>query len=83
MRNIRANPDKVKVQVGFRSFHAKVEIVDNSVEKVKFIEWIITNIPREAKMGFGWDPKNDHLEHTDSTPLANFLTIIRLHKSEK
>ncbi len=83
VRNIRANPDKVKVQVGFRSFHTKVEIIDDIAGKVKYIEWMITNIPREAKMGFGWDPKEDSIEHADFTPLAKFLTVIQLHKSIK
>lgn len=80
VRNIRANPDKVKVQVGFRSFKARVEILETVTGKVKFLEWMITNLPREVKMGFGWDPKNDRLENADLTPLANFLTIIKLHE---
>lgn len=80
VRNIRANPEKVKVQVGFKSFQPRVEIIDNISEKVKFIEWMIINIPREAQMGFGWNSKEDDLETTDLTPLAEFMTIIRLYK---
>ncbi|MHA2248535.1 MAG: nitroreductase family deazaflavin-dependent oxidoreductase [Candidatus Hodarchaeales archaeon] len=80
VRNVRTNPEKVKVQVGFRSFQPRVEIVENILEKVKFIEWMIENTPREAEMGFGWNSKEDVLADADLTPLAEFLTIIRLHK---
>ncbi len=80
VKNIRANPDKVKFQVGFRSFHAEIEIIDSIPEKVKYIEWMVTNIPLEAKTGFGWDSKTDKIENSDFTPLAEFLTVIRLHK---
>ncbi len=80
VRNIRANPEKVRVQVGFRNFQPKVEIVEEISEKVKFIEWMIKTIPREAEMGFGWNSKEDNLDDTDLTPLAEFMTIVRLHK---
>lgn len=80
VRNIRANPENVQVQVGFRCFQPRIEIIDNISEKEKFIEWMIKNLPREAEMGFGWNRKKDDLKCTDLTPLANFLTIIRLHK---
>jgi len=80
VKNIRKNPDKVKVQVGFRSFYAQVEIIEDITEKVKYIEWMLKNIPKEAEMGFGWDPKTDSIEQSDFTPLASFLPIIRLHK---
>ena len=80
VRNIRAKPDNVKVQVGFRSFYAQVEIIEDITEKVKYIEWMIETIPKEATMGFGWDPKTDSIEQSNFTPLANFMTIIQLHK---
>lgn len=80
VKNIRANPEKVKVQVGFRSFKPQIEILENLSDKVKFIEWMIKNIPREAEMGFGWNSKEDNLDDTDLTPLAEFMTIIRLQK---
>lgn len=80
VRNIRANPEKVQVQVGFRTFQPRVEIVDDISEKIKFIEWMIEKIPREAAMGFGWNSKEDSLVNADFTPLAEFMTIIRLHK---
>lgn len=79
VRNIRANPERVKVQVGFKSFQPRLEIVENISEKVQFIEWMIKNIPREAEMGFGWNSKEDDLNDADLTPLAEFMTIIRLH----
>ncbi len=83
VRNMRANPDKVKVQIGFRSFHARVEFVDDLNDKIKFVEWMIKNITSEAKIGFGWNPKEDKIENSDFTSLAEFLTIVRLYKKVK
>lgn len=80
VRNIRANPKKVRVQIGFRRFQPRVEIVEEMSEKIKFIEWMIENIPREAQMGFGWNSNEDVLANADLSPLAEFMTIIRLHK---
>ena len=80
VRNIRANPDKIKVQVGLRSFQARVEFIDDLNEKIEFVEWMIKNTTSEAKIGFGWNPKEDRIENSDFTPLAEFLTIIRIHK---
>ena len=80
VRNIRANPEEVRVQIGFRSFQPRVEIVEEISEKIKFIEWMIEKIPREATMGFGWNSKEDVLADADFTPLAEFMTIIRLYK---
>ena len=80
VRNIRANPERVRVQVGFRIFQPRVEIVEEISEKIKFIEWMIEKIPREAEMGFGWNSKEDILADADLTPLAEFMTIIKLHK---
>lgn len=82
VRNIRANPEKVQVQVGFRTFQPRVEIVEDISEKIEFIEWMIKKLPREAKMGFGWDPKEDSLAAADLTPLAEFMTVVRLHNSQ-
>ena len=79
VRNIRANPDKVQVQIGFRSYHAQVEIIDSVAEKIKYVEWMVTKLPREAKSGFGWNPKTDTIENSDFQPLAEFLTVIKLH----
>ena len=38
VRNIRTNPEKVIVQVVFRSFQPRVEIVENISKKIKFME---------------------------------------------
>ncbi|MHA1979050.1 MAG: nitroreductase family deazaflavin-dependent oxidoreductase [Candidatus Hodarchaeales archaeon] len=79
VRNIRANPDKVKVQVGFKTFQAHIEIVESFSEKIQYLEWMVTKLPKEAKTGFGWDLKRDTIENSDFTALADFLTVIKLH----
>ncbi len=79
VRNIRANPDKVKVQVRFKSFQAHVEIIESFSEKIKYLEWMVTKLPKEAKTGFGWVPKQHTIGNLDFTSLAEFLTLIKLH----
>jgi hypothetical protein len=76
VKNIRANPDKVTVQVGFRTFQPRVEIVDDVADKIKYLEWMTIHLPRYAKFGFGWNPNKDEIKHSDFTRLANFLTVI-------
>ena len=81
VKNIRSNPDKVKVQIGFRSFDAKVEFLDDIYQKIEFCKWMAEKKPGQAKSGFGWDEKNDTIENSDFSALANLLTIIRITKS--
>ncbi len=83
VRNIRANPGNVQAQVGFKKFIPRIEILEDIPNTIKFIEWMVKNIPSEAKIGFGWNPKEDAIERSDFTPLAELLTVIRLHEPIK
>jgi hypothetical protein len=83
VRNIRANPDNVQVQVGFKKFIPRIEILEDIPSTIGFIEWMVKNIPGEAKIGFGWNPKEDDINCSNFTPLAELLTVIRLHEPTK
>ena len=39
---------------------------------------MVIKLPKEAKTGFGWDPKQDTSENSDFTSLAEFLPVIKL-----
>ncbi len=80
LKNIRANPDDVYVQVGFRKFHAKVEIIDDLSERDDFWRWFVKKHPRSAKSFVGWNPKRDNPETTDLSFLVENLATVRLHR---
>jgi len=81
LKNIRANPNDVYVQVGFRKYHAKVEIVDDLSERQNFWRWFIKKHQKAAKSFVGWDPKRDNPETTDLSFLIENLPVVRLHRS--
>jgi len=79
MKNILKNPSDVKVYLGFRSFHPKIEILNNKEEIIEIIKWYLINCSRSSQMLFGWDPKKDDPESHDLSVIVNTITIIRLH----
>ncbi|MFX1534145.1 MAG: nitroreductase/quinone reductase family protein [Promethearchaeota archaeon] len=82
VKNMRKYPDDVKVLAGFRWFNPKVDIIENTTTKVEIMDWYVRKNPRAAKMLVGWDPKRDSPETIDMTPLADLITIVRLHRRE-
>ncbi|MHC1590815.1 MAG: nitroreductase family deazaflavin-dependent oxidoreductase [Candidatus Helarchaeales archaeon] len=81
-KNMKANPDDVKVRHGFHWFKPRIEVVEDLDEKIKIFEWYVTKHPKAAKMLFGWLPKKDTIETTDLSPIAKMVKIIRLHKED-
>ena len=80
MKNIRADPDALKVRYGFHHFQPQLEIVGNIDEKLRIMKWYLVNHGRSSKKLFGWNPKTDDPETTDYTNLLEMLTIVRLHR---
>ncbi len=77
-KNILAHPDEVYVQVGFRSFHARVEFLEGS-ELEDFYRWLVTKHPTYSKE-FGWDSKIDDPDNADLSLLMKVTKGFRLHK---
>ncbi|MCK4848079.1 MAG: nitroreductase family deazaflavin-dependent oxidoreductase [Candidatus Heimdallarchaeota archaeon] len=77
-RNIVAHPGEVHVQVGFRSFHAVVEIIEDKALE-DFFRWLVVKNPKYAKAGFGWDP-NDDPNSADFSYIASLMRVIELKK---
>jgi deazaflavin-dependent oxidoreductase (nitroreductase family) len=77
-RNIVAHPDEVHVQVGFRSFHAVVEIIEGK-DLEEFFRWLVVKKPKYSKAGFGWNP-NDDPDSADFSNIARLMCVIKLKK---
>lgn len=80
LKNIRANPEEVKIRIGYRKFKVEPEIIENIEERKKILEWYIRKYPQASKMLMGWDPKKDKLEEVDLTYLAENIVPIKLKK---
>jgi len=77
LRNMRANPDAVTVQVGFREFRTVFELVEDE-DKPDLFRFYVTEYPRAARMLLGWDPRTDNPETADFGSLLDLLEVIRL-----
>ena len=80
-QNIRSNPEKVTVQVGFRSFHPKIEILEGD-RLEEFFKWMVRKNPKYSSYGFGWDPKTDDPDTADFSYISKAMRVIKLHKRE-
>ena len=69
------------MQVGFRSFNARVKIIEGMSEIEKFLKWYSKNHPRFAKVFYGWDPKRDNPDTADFSSFANYLTLLLVHRA--
>ena len=83
LKNIRAYPDDVFVQVGFSRFHPRVEIIEDAAEIQSFLKWYSGNHPNCAKRFYGWDPLKDNPDTTDFSSLAQYLILARVHRWDR
>jgi deazaflavin-dependent oxidoreductase (nitroreductase family) len=80
-KNILAYPEDVYVQVGFRCFHARAELVQNRDELKQIMIWLVkhhTSGPEGKAMG--WDPRKDDPETADFSGMFENMAIVRLHE---
>lgn len=78
-KNMIAYPDDVYVQVGFRKFHARTEVVEGFDEYKKIMKWFVMNRPRDAK-SMGWDYDRDDPETADFSLMIKLSRIVRFHR---
>jgi len=78
-KNILANPDQVWVQLGFRSYRARIEFLDDEefIEKVKMYAM---EFPKMAAAAWGWDPKRDDVATADFSPMLKVYRFFRIHE---
>ena len=81
-KNLRKNPDKVLVKLGFRSFKPKIEIIHDSKETLEVIRWYVKTHPTLARYLFGWNNKTDDPKSGILEPLVDLIPIIRLHETK-
>jgi deazaflavin-dependent oxidoreductase (nitroreductase family) len=77
--NVRAHPDDIWVQVGFHSFHVRVEIIRDISEVEDFMRWYSINHPNFARAFYGWDAKRDDPDTADFSSFAEQLILLRVH----
>ena len=82
LRNMRADPEAVSVQVGFKEFRPVFELVDDD-EKPNLFKSYVTEYPRAAKMLLGWDPGTDDPETADFSSLIRLIEIVRLRARDQ
>jgi deazaflavin-dependent oxidoreductase (nitroreductase family) len=82
IRNIRAYPDDGWVQVGFRSFRARVKIIQDPSEIESFLRWYSKNHANFAGAFYGWHAKRDDPDTADFSTLAKHLILVRVYRSE-
>jgi deazaflavin-dependent oxidoreductase (nitroreductase family) len=78
-KNILANPNGVWVQIGFRSFHARIEFLDDD-EFIETVKSYALKYPKMAAAAWGWDPKIDDVETADFTPMFMVYRFFRIHE---
>ena len=79
-KNLRENPDKVSVKLGFHSSKPEIEIIDDSKEKLEVIRWYVKAHPTYARYLFGWNRSTDDPKSGILEPLVDLIPIIRLRE---
>jgi deazaflavin-dependent oxidoreductase (nitroreductase family) len=83
LRNIQAHPDDVWVQVGFRRFRARIEIIEDFTMIERFLKWYSMNHPNLAGRFYGWDLVHDNPDTANFSSLTEYLVLARVHRWEK
>jgi deazaflavin-dependent oxidoreductase (nitroreductase family) len=78
-KNMVVCPEEVYVQIGFRRFEARPEVVEDPQELKQVIERLILQDPKVARMLMGWDVKCDHLETADFSLMIEKVLVVRFH----
>ncbi len=75
-RNLKANPDKVILKIGFKKYHVLPRIVDSIDKKYDIIKWYCTTYPKTAKTLFGYDKNKHKLTDNIFDPIVKYIQII-------
>jgi deazaflavin-dependent oxidoreductase (nitroreductase family) len=78
-QNIRAHPDDVYVQIGFRRFHTRPEVVEDPQDVQRIIKRLVLQDPRGARSLMGWDAKRDQLAAADFSLMIEKVLVIKFH----
>jgi len=81
-QNFMVYPDDVYVQIGFRRFRVRPEVVDDSQAIQRVIEQLVLQNPRGARSLFGWNPARDQLELADFSLMIEKVLVVRFQSCE-
>jgi hypothetical protein len=76
-KNILANPEEVWLQIGFRHFAVRADILEDPAEIRRTIETLIAESPADAQRLFGWDPQSDRLDAADFSPMIEHVLFVK------
>lgn len=76
-KNILANPDEVRLQIGFRRLNVRAKFIEEACEIRQIIEALILESPGVAHRLFGWDPQRDRVENSDFSQIINKVLFVR------
>ena len=76
-KNLVANPDEVSIQVGFRRFAVRAQVLDDASEIRRTLERFVSESPSQARTLIGWEPDRDRIEAADFSPLIRDVLVIR------
>ena len=77
-RNLRANPDHVKLRMGFKTYEPAVELIEEPEVIEETLRWYVKKHPRSSSVIFGWDPRRDDPTTTDLSSLVDVMKIVKL-----
>lgn len=76
-KNLRANPEEVWLQIGFRTFPVRAQIIEDPAEFKRTIECLILESVASAQRLFGWDPQSDRLDRADFSPMLEKVLMVK------
>jgi deazaflavin-dependent oxidoreductase (nitroreductase family) len=76
-KNILADPENIWLQIGFRRFAVRANIIEDPEEIRRTIETLLSESPSDAQRLFGWDPQNDRIEAADFSPMIEKVLFVK------
>ena len=76
-KNMMANPEEVSLQIGFRRFAVRADVLHDPDEIRRTLETFVSESPADAQRLFGWDPQTDRIETADFSPIIEKVVFIR------
>jgi deazaflavin-dependent oxidoreductase (nitroreductase family) len=77
-KNLKEDPDSVRVLIGFHEFKPKIHIVAKKEEKIDLFKFYVCTHPWAAKTILGWDSKVDDPKSANFESLSEVIEVIKL-----
>jgi hypothetical protein len=77
---MNACPEDVYLQVGFKRFKARYEIVEDFAERERIYQRFVVQQPKGAHLLMGWDPQVDRPESADFSMMVEKVLVVRFYR---